>query len=865
MDFVSAIPPAMIYSSRVSPEQWNTVREAFDEALQIEPAERDSWLAARCGSDGEVLDEVRRLLAADGQGTGVLNRVRQALPSPDSLQEFSGLRVGPYELLDRIGQGGMGAVYRAARADAAFEKTVAIKLIGFQYAGSEVEMAFRKERQILAALDHPHIARLLDAGTTPEGLLYLVMELVEGEPIDAYCRRRHLDLDARLELFADVCSAVRFAHRNLVVHRDLKPQNILVTAEGQVKLLDFGIAKILTDSLGSDGTLSGRMTPQYASPEQIKGEPITTASDVYSLGLVLYELLTGGTRPYETASGNLEEILKAVCFQDAPRPSAVTTDSISKRLRGELDNVVLKALAKDPSRRYNSVEQLEDDISRYRTGLPLVAQGDALSYRFGKFVRRRRGWVAATALVFVSICGGVVATISEANEARRQQALAEKRYNDVRSLATTILFDIHDSIKGLAGSTPARQLAIRKGLEYLEALARDSEGDANLLAELAAGYERAGSLTGSLFDSNTEGGRAAAPILEKALQLRKHVLAARPADSEAHAALAMSYLFYGNSQVAAANAGAARDTYRLALALPPVSGDAMRRARGQIQSQLCNVTAAVTDASEAVAVCEEAIRLAEDLVKSNPQDKDLAHLRAIGHGRLANVLRVAGRPAEALPHFRLALQELQKLQDQQPSDSNLRHIRASIKAHLAYALDTLGDAFTLRAFADAIGELEVSLSEEPRDSRRVMVLAYALERYSAVLDNNGRAKDAEAAYERGLSLERKMAAKPTAGAYELNNLAAALAKCPYPRLRDPALAIELATRANELTNGTAPAILHTLAMAYFQNGQSAKAVETARRALSFVPAAQGPSTGIRKLIEEMLAQSELALARGPSR
>jgi tetratricopeptide (TPR) repeat protein len=607
------------------------------------------------------------------------------------------------------------------------------------------------------------------------------------------------------------------------------------------------------------------MTPQYASPEQIKGEPITTASDVYSLGLILYELLTDGRRPYDATDGNVEELLSAICFEDAPRPSAVTTGSLSKRLRGELDNLVLKTLAKDPSRRYHSVEQLKEDIVRYRLGLPLVARGDELGYRFGKFVRRRRGWVAATAVVLVCVGGGVIATLSEAKEARRQQTLAEKRYNDVRSLATTILFDIHDSIRSLAGSTPARQLAVRKGLDYLEALARDSEGDPNLQAELAAGYERAGSLAGSLFDSNTEGGRAAAPILQKAIELRKRVVAAKPGDVNAHAELAMSYLMYGNSQAAAANAGGARDTYRLALDLPPVSGDAVRRARGQIQSQLCNVTAAVADAAEAVPACEEAVRLAEELVKSNPHDEDLARLRAMGRGRLANVLRIAERFGEAVPHFRLALEEMKTIQDQQPEDSNLRHMRASLKVHLVYTLDALGDPSTLSAFAEAISGLEESLREDPHDSRRVMVLAYAFERYSAVLANKGRTKDAEIAYERGLSLEQKMAAKPTAGAYELNNLAAALAKCPYARLRNPALAVELAKRANDLTNGNSPAILHTLAMAYLQNGLAGNALETSRRALALVPSAQSPSKGIRKLLEEMLAQSESALARGPMR
>ena len=332
-----------------------------------------------------------------------------------------------------------------------------------------------------------------------------------------------------------VCSAVDYAHRSLIVHRDLKPSNILVTAEGQVKLLDFGIAKVLSDSGAPAATMQGVMTLQYASPEQVLGKPITTASDVYSLGVVLYELLTGGARPYET-TGPLDEAIAAVCFQDPARPSTTASPRIAAQLRGELDNIVLKALAKDPDRRYSSVEQLRDDVRRYRTGLPVLAQGDALSYRFAKLVRRRRTWFTAAALIALSAAIGIATTLREARVAQRQRVLAERRYNDVRSLATTVLFDIHDNIKNLAGSTQARKLVIDKGLHYLEALARDSEGDAGLQAELAAGYERAGSVVGSFFDSNTEGGRAAAPILEKALLLRKKLVAQKPKDIEANAA-----------------------------------------------------------------------------------------------------------------------------------------------------------------------------------------------------------------------------------------------------------------------------------------------------------------------------------------
>jgi serine/threonine protein kinase len=344
-------------------ERWARIREVFDEAVAVPRDEVEDWVSVRCDGDAKAVEEVRKLLAGHWRTTSILGCIAQELiPAEDS--DLIGVRIGAYELLEQIGYGGMGAVYRAGRADDAYRKLVAVKLLGFRCAGPDVESAFRKERQILATLEHPNIARLLDGGSTPEGLLYLVMELVEGERIDDYCSRRRLDLESRLRIFDDVCSAVAHAHRNLVVHRDIKPANIAVTADGSPKLLDFGIARVISEAGPHDPTLGGRMTPQYASPEQIKGEPVGTASDIYSLGLVLYELVTGGVRPYQAGADNLREATSAICELEPPRPSEVSRTSFRKSLRGDLDNLVLKTLAKDPARRYRSVDELQEDIRR---------------------------------------------------------------------------------------------------------------------------------------------------------------------------------------------------------------------------------------------------------------------------------------------------------------------------------------------------------------------------------------------------------------------------------------------------------------------------------------------------------------------
>ena len=421
-------------------ERYSRVQELFDAAVDLPGEQRAAFLANQCDGDAALRHEVEALLAEDAQSGSFGERPRFVISSdvfPGAREEeLAGRRFGVYEVIREIGRGGLGAVYLAARADDEYRKEVALKLIRRGLDTDDILRRFRTERQILAQLDHPNIARLLDGGTSEDGLPYFVMEYVQGEPISTYCDLHGLKLNERLELFRKVCAAVTYAHQNLVVHRDLKPSNILVTSDGEPKLLDFGIAKLLStdDELMFTQTAPGMgaMTPDYASPEQVRGEKITTASDVYSLGVLLYELLTG-KKPYRLTTRTSEELSRAVVEQEPERPSAALSSQERRYhiaapcLCGDLDNIVLMALRKDQERRYSSVAQFSGDIRRHLEGLPVIAHKDTVSYRASKFIRRNAVGVTAAVFVLLSLLGGIVATAWQARRATSNARTAEEQ------------------------------------------------------------------------------------------------------------------------------------------------------------------------------------------------------------------------------------------------------------------------------------------------------------------------------------------------------------------------------------------------------------------------------------------------------
>jgi serine/threonine protein kinase len=445
----------------MSPERYQQIKQLFARVADLPAKERPAALDRLCGGDPELRAEVERVLASD-RGAGKFMEQPALAPVgrivPQAVKEsLVGSRVGRYEILSEIGRGGMGTVYLASRADDQYRKLVAIKVVNPGQEAEAMAARFRRERQILANLEHSNIAQLLDGGTAPDGSPYLVMEYVGGMPIDEYCDSRRLSVAERLKLFRTVCAAVHYAHQNLIVHRDLKPTNILVKADGTIKLLDFGIAKLLNPDpartpLERTATAMRIMTPEYASPEQARGDAITTASDVYTLGVVLYELLSGH-RPYRsladilgdrapecpsTAAGRTEQSKAGDGEPVARTPTSVAAErktrpaSLRRKLAGDLDAIVLKALEKNPSHRYGSVERLADDIQRHLAGLPVAARRDTTAYRLSKFLCRHKAAVGVLVLLFAILAATAAVAAWQVTTARAEQSRIQHELEDAR-------------------------------------------------------------------------------------------------------------------------------------------------------------------------------------------------------------------------------------------------------------------------------------------------------------------------------------------------------------------------------------------------------------------------------------------------
>jgi serine/threonine-protein kinase len=508
-------------------DRWKRVDDLLHSALQVPAEQQEEFLRRACGDDAELQREVSSLLSSHHHADNFLVRplIDAALKTPPlEDQEFvdhaTGRVVSHYRILSHLGHGGMGSVWLAERNDGRFERRVAIKFLNIAVNSPLSLERFKREGAILGRLAHPHIAELIDAGVTSAGEPYLVLEHVQGKHIDEYCDERRLDIDSRIELFLDVLSAVGQSHSNLIVHRDIKPANVLVRDDGQVKLLDFGIAKLLSDSDDPTAptrlTLEGdkALTPRFAAPEQIMSGSITTATDVYALGALLYLLLSGqysaGAGPHSPTA-----LVRVIVDLETPKMSqsaatagaesaaaaekrATTPDGLRRQLRGDLDTIVGKALKKDPAERYSSVAAFADDLRRHLRHEPISARPDTITYRIGKFVRRNRVGVTVAAatlsLVIASLAGGLYV-------ANRQRALAQKRFLEARQLANKFI-DLDEQIRGLPGSTKVRNQIVSDSLQYLTALGSDASGDKDLALEIALAYVKVAHVQGDSTSPN---------------------------------------------------------------------------------------------------------------------------------------------------------------------------------------------------------------------------------------------------------------------------------------------------------------------------------------------------------------------------
>ena len=734
--------------------------QILGEAIEREPQSRDGWVDTVCAGDEALRAEVARLLARQKPAAQFLEESPLAAvigTEKSDARSMIGERVGLYKIISEIGRGGMGAVYLAERDDQQFTKRVAVKLIKRGMDTDFVVQRFRNERQILANLDHPNIARLLDGGATEADLPYFIMEYVEGEPIIKYANASQLSTTERLKLFRTVCSAVQYAHQNLVIHRDLKPSNILVTKDGEPKLLDFGIAKLLQADTEAETDLTATavrvMTPEYASPEQVKGERITTASDVYSLGVLLYELLTG-CRPYRVKSRQPEEIARAICEQEPEKPSTALTRSSGDRgtrrqidpqssirnpkfLRGDLDNIVLKALRKEPQRRYASVEQFSEDIRRHLEGLTVSARKDTVSYRTSKFVQRNKLGVAAAAVILLTLIGGIIGTVWQAHKARVESTRAQQRFNEVRQLAHSVLFDYHDAIAALPGSTALRQRLIKDALQYLDNLSKEASNDPSLQRELASAYEKVAAVQGGvamsghgtlLSTSNLGDMPGALESLRKALAIRERVFAMEPGNKEVQQELAFCYVTIGFLHVlngppdkAVENLRKGMPIMEALLAADPTDED--------LQYNLWNVYLALAkalgspavpnlgDTEGALAYMNKAQTLGENLVSSHPTNLAYQNMLSAMHGAYGAIQSGAGRKQEALESYKKNVAIAQEIVKRDPSNTFYRRQLAVVMGNVGNTMLEMNDkAGALENFRQALAIYESMVAADPNDA-----------------------------------------------------------------------------------------------------------------------------------------------------
>jgi len=750
----------------MTPQEWREVKAVLQTALELGWQERLNFLDSACAGRDSMRSEVESLLQSHECGETFLEQP-VAIDAADFLVGISptgeiGRRLGPYELLEQIGEGGMGAVYRAVRADGMYNKQVAIKVIRGGLSTDFFISRFKNERQILARLEHPNIARLLDGGITDEGLPYLVLEFVSGMPIDQYCVRRNLSIAERLKLFRVACSAVQYAHRNLVVHRDLKPGNILVTEDGIPKLLDFGIAKILDpgqEEPERDRTLTVMrvMTPDFASPEQVRGEAITTSSDVYSLGVILYLILTG-RRPYHISSTAPLEIIQSVCEKDPGKPSTAiarapepaktaksgsgesaprqtnTTleqNKLRRALAGDLDNIILKAMRKETDRRYATVEQMSEDLRRHLEDLPVIARKDTPGYLASKFIARHKAGVAAGLAVGLTLIAALMITVHEAR-------VAQRRFNDVRTLANSLIFDVHDSIKDLPGSTPARKLIVDRALQYFNSLAQESDNDLALQRELATAYERVGLVQGHYLQNSLGDTQGSLISYQKALAIRERV-GAKSREPNDRLALAGARRLVANQQWALGHYAEARDNVVAAVTIAealrtvyPTDPNVLKELRsdykvaGQIQG--ADYAGGIGNPAEVEEDLRKALATDEALLTITPDDLEVQYAYAIDLNDRGVSLTYHGKDLNAaLACFKKELEIDEKLRERS-ADPRYARGTAVAYSHVGQGYDRLGD--TKQSLKNFSQGLEVSKELALIDSQNALfqlglAIAYA--------------------------------------------------------------------------------------------------------------------------------------------
>ena len=709
-------------------ERWEKIEQLYHSALEQESSQRRSFISQACGGDESLEREILSLIDQEESTANFLEEpalevAAKVLASSEPLARSQPAAIGRYRIIRILGEGGMGTVYEAEQDEP--HRVVALKIIKFGLANPVRVRRFRQERQILAGLAHPGIARLLDGGYTESGAPYLVMEYVEGQTITQWCDKRNLNLPARLRLFQKLCDAVEFAHQHLVVHRDLKPANVLVTPDGEPKLLDFGIAKLVDQNDDATWTAERALTLDYTSPEQVRGGPITTAADVYALGILLYELIAA-KRLYTFSTSPLEEAIDTICTRDPAPPSAAA----SKPLAQDLDAIVLKAMRKEARERYPSARALSEDIERFMTSRPILARRGTLRYVASKFVRRHRAGVVVAAVLLLTLCGATASIAWEAHIARQERDRAQRRFNDVRGMAHAVIFDLQNKLSAVPGATEVRKDMVALAINYLDAAAKEGSADPGLQGELAAAYINVGDIQGNPSKHNLGDLPAALESYAKAERLARALVARRPSAPAnmllANALIVQAYgaMYADNRAKGAKKAMEALQVVRETAKTDPANPDVQHQLGGALQ---CVATFA--DDQHSLPYFQEEAAVFEGLLARDPGNLNNRRNAALAHKYIAATLNDSGNPDGAFEHLKRAEELDESCVRVAPNDPE--H-----KMDLAIDQSQWGDYYERKKdFSKAIQYTRAALvirrgiaSADPKDIRAQDRLAYILNR-----------------------------------------------------------------------------------------------------------------------------------------
>ncbi len=846
-------------------DRWRLTENLFHQAAELAPAQREDFLRQACGDDAELRADVESLIEADQvEDRPIIRAVKEGAADLAESSALIGVRLGGYRVVREIGRGGMGTVYLAERDDEQFTRQVAIKVVKRGMDTVDVLDRFRRERQILANLDHPYIGRIVDGGSTKDGRPYFTMDYVEGMALDQYLAERQPGVHERCQIFLRICEAVQYAHSKMTLHLDLKPANIFVTVDGSPKLLDFGVSKLLRPDVDNTATTHLRaFTPDYAAPEQLVSDTVSTMTDVYALGLILYEMLSG-VRAHQFTDQSMREMERVVCEKDPKRLTEVAKD-LPKAYAKDLEAITAKAMRKEPWLRYRSAEQFAEDLVRCWKGLPVLAREGNRAYLAKKFLSRNWQTIAAASLVALALItttglalvqarrasqqqqlaeqqrqraeqqqqlaeqqkqmaldSQARETVSrklaemEAIQARRQQAIAERRFDVARELGSKLSLDMIETLRSLPGSMAARRTVLETGLRYFNELKKDAQDNPALMKEISRGYEFLGNVQGNPHYNNLGDAAGAMESYRKAFSIRERL----PDKSQAFLAERIRMrVRIAQMQITGGQLKQAEATLREALALGKTKGLVNNSAvqytltdvygtLGQLKMQTGDYAAAIGPNEQALALCNE--------IKNSNRSGGSDLCLSMTHARLAAAYLRLRREAEALKQVRASLAINQKLLDADPGNAiQIDRVLGNFNSlsNIYSVNPNLGTEEEIKKNVDAMVDLtNRALAAEPQNSRALYQAMLAQNALGDWLRHHKDISGSLPPYRRALELMQKYEATkaPALFAYEglvVAHLRVAMALSLAGQLAEPLEHIRLAEEFIEKAERLAPGSL----------------------------------------------------------